>query len=186
MFIAAIVVAGGMTTIGLRIADATLFTSGSGFQRLFTLGLALDVLKSNILFGIGFLRFSEVVSEGGASMLFDAVKISGQFAESYVANASNQYLQSGLDAGIAGVVALVLLLVRSATTCLAEAREDDGVLAPFLMAGFAWIVGLALGNQSAVWILPGSLLFCVFCVVLGLAAGVRIRRSSSDLSTARP
>ena len=159
-------------TILARVNDPALLVSGSGFQRIWTAGLALDVVREHPFLGIGFLAFSQRAFDAGAAILFVQQSGLDSFSNGFIANASNQYLETLLDAGIPGLIGLAVLLLASVRALLSAVATASPQSRTFLLAGAAWVLGLAVGNQTAVWLLPGSLLALIFCVLIGSTPGL--------------
>lgn len=153
---------------GVRTRVATTGGDTSTSQRLLTWRVALGVFGDNPVTGAGFGGLPRRAAAKGAETVFARELFQHS---SFLATAANQLLQSAVDAGVLGVLALVWLVVASSRSLRAAALASP---APALfLAGGAWVAGLALGNQTASWLLPNSLITYVLMLLLGQAAAAR-------------
>jgi hypothetical protein len=167
LVVLAVAVERGGGVIAQRIESGNLLESGSGLQRAVTASLALDVARDRP-FGVGYQGFSVLAYQVGAAEVF-ADRMMGGLSDTFVANAGNQYLQTYTDGGGLVVLLLALFLMLSAKGLMRAALASTGSNAAFFRAGFAWVVGIALGNQSAVWVLPSGLILLLMLTVIGAA-----------------
>jgi hypothetical protein len=135
-------------------------------QRLLIIMHASQVFLDNIFVGVGFTGFRFAVQNysGPASL---------------VATTANQYLQVATDAGLLGLAAFLWMVKNFLHTLNAAQRCAPDGLRDFLISGYAWLLGLLLGNQSASWLLPGSMISYLLWIILGIAiVTIDIRRSA--------
>ncbi|MCS3918914.1 O-antigen ligase family protein [Fervidibacter sacchari] len=174
---------GGMRS---RFVNEKYFESGVS-QRLLTASIAFRVFLDNPLIGVGFTGFRYVALHYGA--VEAAVEKLGGFAPNYIATAGNQFLQVATDGGVIALGAFIwMILVISRSLRWAMEHATPNQRADFA-AGYLWLWSLVLGNQTAAWILPGSLISYLLWLLLGLAIGVRLKphaqQIGQDLSSAR-
>ncbi len=142
---------GGLRT---RIVDARILGEGM-YQRLTSYSLAFDVFLSHPLLGVGFTGFT--------------LALPRHEAPTFVTGTYNQWLQVLTDGGLLGFIAFTWLIVSALTTLQrASSAEYSRRVAMPLSAGHAWLAGLALGNQTAAWLLPGSFIAYLLWCLLGL------------------
>jgi O-antigen ligase len=146
-------------------------------QRWLTASIALRVFVDNIFTGVGFTGFRYIALDYGAVEMMS--KELGSFAPNFIATAGNQYLQVATDGGIIALVIFIWMLVvfglnlRRAELCtFGEQRAS-------FAAGYLWLLSLAIGNQSAAWMLPGSLISYFLWILLGLSIGDWLRVSQN-------
>ena len=136
-----------------RLADAHL---EFGFmQRLTTIKLSLQVFLDNFLIGVGYTGFRYRALDYGAAEIFDE-KLS--FSPNYVATAGNQILQTATDGGILALLCLVLISMVALRTLKSAARNTTGEMRKLFVAAHVWFLSLLMGNLTAAWLLPGSLI----------------------------
>lgn len=172
--IAAVVTLGIVAGSGLwaRITNEEMFAYSLGL-RLGAFQLGARVFASEPLIGAGYNGFSALAGRFQPESFFDT------FSENYIAQVPNQYLQTAADAGVLGLVALIVLLWLACRTVRAAATRPSPLQAEF-HAYWAWCLGLVFGNQSAAWLLPYSLVPVLFFTATGLAvAWLRVTRSES-------
>lgn len=157
---------GGMRT---RFLDEEILKSGIT-QRWLTASIALQVFAHNILTGVGFTGFRYVALDYGAVEV--ATKELGGFAPNFVATAGNQYLQVATDGGIITLAVFIWMLVIFGRTLRRAELHTFGEQRISFAAGYLWLLSLAIGNQSAAWMLPGSLISYFLWILLGLAIAV--------------
>jgi O-antigen ligase len=143
-------------------------------QRLLTQRLGLEVFTESPLVGVGYNGYRLKAIEHGAIPRFAGQL--GRYSPNFTANASNQLLQTATDAGVVGVVVFGLLFLGLLRVVLAAARQADPDTSALLFAAYFWFWSLLLGNQAAVWLLPGSFIaylqwVCVAVAVVALRAG---------------
>lgn len=142
---------GGLRT---RIVDSRILGEGM-YQRLTSYSLALDVFLSHPILGVGFTGFT--------------LALPRHEAPTFVTGTYNQWLQVLTDGGLLGFVAFTWLVVSALRTLYrASTVEGSRRVATPLSAGHAWLAGLALGNQTAAWLLPGSFIAYLLWCLLGL------------------
>ncbi len=137
----------------------------SGDQRLATVRVALAMIDDNLASGVGFLGFRLVIGRYGGSDYFDLTNPDGA-----TANANNQALQALTDAGIAGLLALAILIFAAARVVYrAAALARDPLLRAYFWAVLLWILSQAFGNVAATWLTPSSFVATLFWINLGIA-----------------
>lgn len=160
----------------VRFTDIEIFSVGFS-QRTLAMMLGLQVFLDNILTGVGFSGFRFAIYAYNTETAFT------NFAYDYVANTSNQFLQTATDAGIPGLIAFVFLVKSCLSTLNVASVVSLDELKIFFIAGRIWLISLLVGNQTAAWMLPGSLITYLFWVLLALAAsGVRLYELNSGRS----
>lgn len=142
---------GGMVT---RFVNPYAFATGLR-SRTSSIDTALRVFLDHPLLGVGFGGFRSSLSH--------------YYSSENVYATFNQLVQVATDAGIVGVGVFVWMIV-SLLRLLAEARERvTGAPQELLHAAYIWLVGLAIGNQSTAWLLPGSMIASVLWLLVGTA-----------------
>jgi hypothetical protein len=163
---AILLAAGGLQT---RLASPELAVSLG--LRLSSMISAWNVFVDNLWLGVGYTGLKAVSERYRPEALFEV------FSTNYTSTAQNQLLQTATDAGILGVVALVLMVAYALLTMRRASRLPHGT--HFRYRGFwAWSLGLCLANQTSVWLLPNSLVPFLFFLVTGLSvARLKISRT---------
>ncbi|GBC84982.1 hypothetical protein HRbin11_01422 [bacterium HR11] len=150
---------------------------GGVMQRWLTASIALRVFADNVLTGVGFTGFRYVALDYGAVEL--AIKELGGFAPNFVVTTGNQFLQVLTDGGIIALAIFIWMVVASGRTLQRAEVRASGEQGTSFAAGYLWLLSLAVGNQTAAWILPGSLISYLLWVLLGLAVAVNQNRQLS-------
>jgi O-antigen ligase len=164
----------GVWVVRERFASGAVFTESSGLQRLLTAAAAVDIVQRHPVAGIGYLGMLPASMQYGSIALIAAGWDGGDIPAVFVVNAGNQYLELMVDGGIIGAVAYVAMLVGFAGLLQRAARGATAQRPRELMlAGFIWLVALMVGCQSAVWLLPGSLIATSVFLLVGTAQGLR-------------
>jgi O-antigen ligase len=135
-------------------------------QRFSTVTLAVQVFMDNFLLGVGFSGFRFAAIDYGAENLFFR---NLSYSPLFVASTGNQYLQVATDAGVVGLAAFLWMMRDFLRTLKRAEARVVGPLQEQTKAGYLWLLSLAIGNQSAAWLLPGSLISYLVWVSLGLA-----------------
>ncbi len=155
-----------------RFLKADMLEAGVG-QRMFTMGTAVHVFADNMITGVGYTGFRFV------ALYYDAERIAmerlGSFSPNFIATAGNQYLQVATDAGVFALVFFVLMVVVFARTLRWAVVHSYGEERACFAASYLYLLSLALGNWSAVWVLPGSFISYLVWVLVGLAVGWQLR-----------
>ena len=141
----------------------------TGSARLGSMALGMSVFLDNPLKGVGYAGFRDVVWGYAPERYFDIV------LQNYIATTSNQYLQTATDGGIIALTVLISLLALMIYNAQTASRIFRGVVSPSLMAARAWMVGIVLGNQTAVWLLPGSLVAYLLFLVAAMHEAILSR-----------
>jgi hypothetical protein len=154
---------------------------GSAIQRLLTASIGVRVFLDNVLTGVGFTGFRYKALEYGA--VEAAIQKLGGFAPSFVATAGNQYVQVATDGGVFALASYIWMIFVFCRGLRRAAELTASKKAAMFAAGYVWLLSLALGNQFAAWILPGSLVSYLFWLVLGLAVSAQVRGRESGRVT---
>lgn len=157
-----------------RLADPRLVTFTFA-TRLGSMLLALEVIGLHPFTGVGFNGFFSV-----AETLQPERYFIGLFDPNYYVQVPNQLLQTATDAGVPGVLALVgfyWVVLRELYRASARGSAQDVAFRGY----FIWTVGLFVGNQSAAWLLPMTVISFILFIVVGL--GVAANRSDSRPAT---
>jgi O-antigen ligase len=138
--------------------------------RMASLNVALAIFESNPVVGVGYYGFRSNAWSHNPTMFFD------QFDEHYLGTVPNQYLQTVTDAGLLGLLTLLVLL-WAVVRLLVDAAHDNSSRTTEFCGLSAWAIGLLIGNQSAAWLLPYSVVGHIFFVIAGLAVAQRRLKS---------
>lgn len=176
----------GKATI-IRFISPTAFDAGllqgtvtETSQRVLTLNIALKIFFDNIITGVGFGGFRLIAPQYGAENLF-----AEGLLQHAIANTSNQYLQVATDSGILGLFIFILLMKSSLWLLKLASDYSESGLRDLFLAGRIWLWSLLIGNQTAAWMLPDSIISNLFWILLGIAAATvtvkrRIKHQSKD------
>jgi O-antigen ligase len=137
----------------------------SGTQRKLTWQIATNVFLNNPLIGVGYSGFRFVALKYGAEEL-----LTGYDVANSTANASNQYLQVATDAGLIGIMGFISLFSSIFKILKIASYCPIPELSKFFIAGRIWLWSLLIGNQTAAWFVPGSLISYLLWLILGMAA----------------
>jgi len=152
-------------------------------QRLQTGGVAWETALDHPVFGVGYSGFRLVARNYGADTAFSTF-----WSPVFISTAGNQYLQVLTDGGIVALIAFITFIL----VCLRAFKETmefttDERIHAFLGAGYVWLFALVLGNQSAAWMLPGSLISYLLWINLSVVIAARwIFSRSSPHIVVRP
>lgn len=147
-------------------------------ERLMAARVALQVFRESPLLGIGFTGFRYLAwdyVEGDRLARILATQ------RSPMSTAENQYLQVLADGGLLALAAFVWMMAVFLKTFRAAASAEDARVRTQAQAGYIWLLALLVGNQTAAWLIPSSLIATQLWLVLGLAiiaqqARARVRR----------
>jgi O-antigen ligase len=135
------------------------------------MSLALDIASEYPWFGVGYAGYSGAVWSYGPQLYFPPA-LDHSILEVFVSTASNQLFQTLADGGIIGLAALSSL-VLSAILILARARQaSTGRLRTEASVLLAWCAAFAVGNQTACWLLPNSLIGFMWFLSVGTGAAI--------------
>jgi len=149
--------------VSARFFNADVFEEGFS-QRTFSMGIGISIFFDNLLTGIGYNGFHIIAQE------YDVDEAVKRFGLSTIANSTNQYIQIATDAGVSGLIVYILLLMsfyRKFQDAAGQTGTKDNNL---FIAGKIWLISLLLANQTAVWIVPGTLIGYLFLILLSLAS----------------
>ncbi len=156
----------------LRTRSTGSLDSTTLFQRFLTAKLAFRVWWDHPFIGVGYTGFRYVASDYGAFRLF-AENFSSSpvhmLAPAFIATAGNQYLQVATDGGIVALVSFIWMATMCLRTLKSATRYPEQGIHNLCLAGYIWLVSLLIGNQTAAWMLPASLISSLLWLVLGLA-----------------
>ena len=173
---------GGMRS---RFFNEELFRSGAN-QRLLTTSTAFRIFLDNPLIGVGFTGFRYIAPQYG--VIEAAVEKLGGFAPNYIATTGNQFLQVATDGGVIAIGAFVWMILVISHSLRWAMKHAAAYHRAAFAAGYVWLWSLVLGNQTAAWILPGSLISYLLWLLLGVAISVSAkmcpRQTKQDLSSA--
>lgn len=163
--LAAVVVALAPRIMG-RLTDPML-VSMTMATRFGSFNVATAIISQHPVTGVGLSGFNAVAEKMGAESFFI-----GLFHENFIVNAANQILQTLTDGGAIGLLAFIVFCVF-AYRRLSWAANHGPVDQQAFRAYQIWFVGILIGNQTAVWVVPFSpISMCMFVIVgLALAAG---------------
>lgn len=155
-----------------RTFDADALTQGFA-ARAISATLGLSAFVDSPLIGAGFDGFREQVQNFAGGVDLSALP------EGLTASANNQAVQTLADTGLLGFIALsilVALILMRLSRAMKHASGEELVDLRWLWAA---VIGLAIGNQSAIWIFPDSLIGYLFFLAAGLGYGaLRLRYPS--------
>jgi hypothetical protein len=150
-------------TVTHRIFDSdSLEATAAG--RLGSMALGLQVFISHPLYGVGFFGFRFALWEFFPQQYFS------ELLDNYLALTTNQFLQTATDGGLTALLGLSIMLYSMLTKLKTAATSSAAALFQSDMkAAWVWTIGMILGNQTAVWILPESIITYVFFMLSGAA-----------------
>ncbi len=157
---------GGMKS---RFLNPLLFQSGF-VQRETTAATAVQVAKDNLLTGTGYSGFRYIAYNYHAKKLF--TERLGGFATNYIATTGNQYLQTLTDGGVLALLVFFMMVWEFLYVLRTTSSEIHGREA-FFRAGYIWLLSLLIGNQTATWLLPSSLISYLLWVILGITLAAK-------------
>lgn len=155
-----------------RTFDPDALTQGVAARAIsMTLGLAM--FATSPVAGVGFSGFREHVWNLDTAVNLNALP------EGLIVSANNQIVQTLVDAGLLGFVALSILVVVILVRLSRAMKSVSGDELVDLRWLWSAVIGIAIGNQSAVWIFPDSLIGYLFFLAAGLGYGaLRLRYPS--------
>ncbi len=131
----------------------------SGTQRLATWILAVRMFSESpatVAFGVGYNAYIYEAENYGAAEVFAQGGLSWEDGgRRQAANATNPYLQMLVDGGLFALAAYIWFLFAALKTFRTGVRSVPEMDA-FFIGAWAWVFGLAVGSQWAVWMLPSS------------------------------
>jgi hypothetical protein len=146
------------------------FIGATALQRFGAMSLAMDLVADYPWLGVGFHGYSGA-AWSYSPLYYFPVALEPSILEIFIVTASNQYLQTLTDGGVFAlaflgclVLSAIAVLVRARRACRDELRGDATAL-------LCWSIALPVGNQTACWLLPESLIgyLWFFCIGAGLA-----------------
>ena len=150
-----------ISTIIDRIADTSLSDSDRAITSLYT----LSVFYKDILWGSGFNSHNYYYALSG----YDRSNSFG-----LIETPSSTWLQILSDSGLIGFSMFLLVVIGACGFCF-SLKSIKKLLDPKsykqLSAFACWIVPFILFNQTAAWLIPGSLLSPLFFASLGVVVG---------------
>lgn len=164
---------GGMVT---RFVNPQVFARGLG-GRAASIEMALRMFFDHPLLGLGFGGFRLSLPQ-----YYSREEVYGTF---------NQLSQVATDAGIAGVATFCWMIVALLKHFNVSREHVTGTPRELLHASYIWLVGLAIGNQSTAWLVPGSMISTALWLLIAtacVAAQVRTMpaRSSRESPVTEP
>jgi O-antigen ligase len=133
---------------------------------LITIELGVRVFLDNILAGVGYTGFRHIALDYGAWEMFAAQLY---YSPNFIATAGNQFVQAATDGGILGLMSFGYMSIVFLRSLKKAARKTANQTHNFLLAGYVWLFSLLIGNLTAVWLLPSSLISYFLWIVLGFA-----------------
>ena len=133
-------------------------------QRLVTMKLAGLMFIDNIITGVGYTGFRHFALDYGAWNEFSSVLY---FSRNFIATAGNQFLQVATDGGILGLISFGYMVIVLLRTLKKAARNTVNEYRNIFFAGYVWLLSLLLGNLTATWLLPSSLISYFLWIILG-------------------
>lgn len=167
----------GSTTLS-RFTSSEILSTGFDL-RMISMTLGAKVFLENIFFGVGFNGFHLV------ALGYNPMELPPDFSDVLISNTSNQFLQVSSDAGIFGIASFFAFMFSSIKLYNLAFTLADLRLKNSLAAGKIWLITLLIGNQTAVWLLAGSMISYFFWIHLGLALIVSQQRSIVNSYTLR-
>ncbi len=135
-------------------------------QRLITFELGARMFIDNIISGVGYTGFRHFALDYGAWEIF-ATQL--YYSPNFIATAGNQFLQTATDAGILGLISFGYMSILFLRTLKKAAMKTVNQVHNLLVAGYVWLLSLLIGNLTAAWLLPGSLISYFLWIILGFA-----------------
>jgi len=118
----------------------------------------------NIITGVGYTGFRHFALDYGAWNEFSSVLY---FSRNFIATAGNQFLQVATDGGILGLISFGYMVIVLLRTLKKAARNTVNEYRNIFFAGYVWLLSLLLGNLTATWLLPSSLISYFLWIILG-------------------
>lgn len=140
-------------------------------QRLLTSKIALEVFLDNLLTGVGYTGFRYAAFEYGAFNIFEE-RIG--FSPNFIATAGSQWLQVATDGGLLALLYFAWMIVALLQTLRVAADHMEEHGRTIYLSGYAWLVALVLGNWTAAWMLPGSLISYLLWLICGSAVAIEL------------
>jgi O-antigen ligase len=134
--------------------------SGSGKLRLFSLAIALDIIRSSPILGTGFGAYSFVVND---IYQYDTFEIS----RNIVRSSFNPYVQMICEAGFIGLFVFIYFIYSSLNIFRFNDFRDY-FLNRFRVVSYVWLLVFFLTCMTANWFLPSSFLFILVVTLIGL------------------
>jgi O-antigen ligase len=161
--------AGGFIVERFTNVDLVVITVAERFGSVL---IGVDIFSDHPWLGIGFNGYT------AAAWHYDPASYFQKLDFKYVSYASNQLVQTAVDAGIVGVIALTVHAVTALRLQWRVARAEPGNA--LFVAGFAWCLAFVVGNQTSCWIIPNSLPALMWFLLVGAAAaGWRLQRATA-------
>jgi O-antigen ligase len=158
---------------GMRQRLSTEDVAYRAFERGTTASTAAAVFADQPFIGVGFTGFRLHANDYG---IWEAFTRQRDYHENYAATTGNQYLQILTDAGLVGLFAFLALMAVLLRQFRALSRHPLPGMAAIGIAAYVWLVALLVGNQTASWILPSSLVACVLWIIAAPSIAARAPR----------
>lgn len=148
-----------------RIVDPTTFKSTSGAQRLYTYGLAINMISNSPFWGSGYGTFLYNLQSSLGYQFFNL-----KFGNGALSNTNNQFLQVLYEGGIILFI-LFVFMIRRILLIFSKYTNwylMQGKMMEFKKAAFVWFLSLVLMNQTAVWMIP-SMIWVLIVSLIGIS-----------------
>jgi hypothetical protein len=122
----------------------------------------LDVLRRNPVIGVGFSG-----QDANRTAVAEDWTMPGQTANG-LGRAANQYVQTGVDGGVAALLLLLLFVIYSIRNAVRVIRWREAT--PLLVASQLWLIAMFVGNQGSPWLLSNAVSGFFTFAIAGLAA----------------
>lgn len=145
-----------------RLTDPNTFESASGAQRLYTYGLALNMISLSPIWGSGYGTFLYNLQASFGYQFFNL-----EFGDGALSNTNNQFLQVLYEGGII-LFLLFLMMIRRILHIFSKYTnwlQTQSKMIEFKKASFIWFFSLVIMNQTAVWMIPSLIWILIVCLI---------------------
>ncbi len=139
--------------------------------RIFSFEKGIDMLSKSPVIGYGYGVYSylvsdTVVSSAGGLPINSTIKI--------LSTTSNQFLQMLVETGVLGLFAFFFLLYDFYKISFFGYHLPKNNMKDIALAINSWVLIFPLTALSAVWISPGSFIWILFCVLVGISYRLKL------------
>lgn len=144
--------------------------------RLLSLENGIDMYLKSPIWGYGYGAYSYIMTDSVVSSIGELPVDS---ATKILSTTSNQFLQILVESGILGLIAFIYLLSGFFRISFFREQLPKGDLKGLVLAINGWVLIFPLTALSAVWILPGSFIWVVMCILVGISYRIKIMMGKS-------
>lgn len=139
--------------------------------RILSFENGIDMFLMSPISGYGYGVYSYLVTD---TMVTSISGLPIDSAIKILSTTSNQFLQMLVETGVLGLLAFIYLLYGFYKISFFRDPLPKKDLRDLVLAINGWVIVLPLTALSAVWILPGSFIWILMCILVGISYRIKI------------